>query len=147
MVSITQAPIDVGRIISKLETAESGAIDLFIGRVRNHSHGHRVQRLEYSAYIPMAEKLLTQIEQEIRGKWRVHNIAIVHRVGMLEIGDIAVVTAVSSAHRDEAFAACRYAIDRTKCIVPIWKKEFGESGETWNEGTITSRQHSEIQNP
>jgi molybdopterin synthase catalytic subunit len=134
MVSVTHTTIDVSRVLDGMATPESGAIDLFIGTVRNHSGGRRTQRLEYTAYIPMAEKLLAQIEQEIRQKWDVHNVVIVHRVGMLEIGDVAVVTAVSSAHREEAFAACRYAIDRTKSIVPIWKKEFSEDGEVWVEG-------------
>lgn len=134
MVSITQTRIDVGRILAEIQTAESGAIDVFIGTVRNHSAGRRIQRLEYTAYVPMAEKLLAQIEQEIRQKWDVHNVVIAHRVGKLEIGDVAVITAVSSAHREEAFAACWYAIDRTKSIVPIWKKEFSEGGEVWVEG-------------
>ena len=134
MVSITHSTIDVSRVLDRLATPESGAIDLFIGTVRNHSAGRRTQRLEYTAYVPMAEKLLAQIEQEIRQQWDVHNVVIVHRVGVLEIGEVAVVTAVSSAHREEAFAACRYAIDRTKSIVPIWKKEFSEDGEVWVAG-------------
>lgn len=138
MVSIAQAPIDVVKILAEIQTAESGAIDVFIGTVRNHSAGRRVRRLEYTAYVPMAEKMLAQIEREIRQKWDVQNVVIVHRVGKLEIGDVAVVTAVSSAHREEAFAACRFAIDRTKSMVPIWKKEFSEDGEVWVEGQSPS---------
>ena len=146
MVSITRTPIEVGRILAEIQTAESGAIDLFIGTVRNHSAGRRIQRLEYTAYVPMAEKMLVEIEQEIRQKWDIHSVIIVHRVGMLEIGDIAVVTAVSSDHREEAFAACRYAIDRTKSVVPIWKKEFDEDGGTWVDGSFPVHHISEIRN-
>ena len=135
MVSITDQPIAVQRILDELRSPEVGAVDLFIGTVRDHSAGKAVQRLEYTAYVPMAEKMLAQIEQEIRQQWRVNNVVIVHRIGMLNVGDVAFVTAVSAVHRDEAFAACRYAIDRTKSIVPIWKKEYSEDGESWVEGT------------
>jgi molybdopterin synthase catalytic subunit len=82
----------------------------------------------------MAEKLMAEIEKEIRGKWIVEGVALVHRIGMLKIGDVAVVTAVSAAHRNEAFEACRHAIDRVKAIVPIWKKEHFEEGLVWVVG-------------
>lgn len=134
MVSITPTPIDVPPILASVQTPQSGAIDCFIGTVRNHAHGKRVKALEYSAYIEMGEKLMHQIEEEMRARWMVHNIALVHRVGFLEVGDVAVVTAVSSSHRAEAFEACRYAIDRIKADVPIWKKEFFEEGQSWVVG-------------
>lgn len=134
MVLITSQPIDATKILQSLHTPRSGAIDCFIGTVRNHAHGRRVKALEYSAYIEMGEKLMLQIEDEMRGKWILHNVALVHRVGILQVGDIAVVTAVSSSHRKEAFEACRYAIDRIKADVPIWKKEFFEEGQAWVVG-------------
>lgn len=134
MVAITQSPIDVEQIIRVTSTPRSGGTDVFIGTVRNHSQGKRVRTLEYSAYVPMAEKLMAEIEQEIRGKWIVDAVALVHRIGMLNVGDVAVVTAVSAPHRKEAFEACRYAIDAIKSVVPIWKRELFEEGLAWVVG-------------
>jgi molybdopterin synthase catalytic subunit len=134
VIAISRTPIDVERIISTISTPRSGGIDIFVGTVRNHSEGKRVRQLEYTAYVPMAEKQMTAIEKEIRGKWIIEEVALVHRIGMLKIGDVAVVTAVSAAHRAEAFEACRYAIDRVKAIVPIWKKEHSEEGLAWAVG-------------
>jgi molybdopterin synthase catalytic subunit len=110
-----------------------GALVDFFGIVRDHARGRKVVGLEYHAYKPMAEKKLRQIGDEISEKWGIDAVAIVHRVGKLEIGDTAVVISVASPHRAEAFAACKYAIDRIKQIVPIWKKEFGEDGAEWVE--------------
>jgi len=134
MVAINQTPIDIEQIINAVSTPRSGGIDIFVGTVRNHSEGKRVRQLEYTAYVPMAGKLMAEIEKEIRGKWMVEGVALVHRIGMLKIGDVAVVTAVSAVHRAEAFEACRYAIDRVKAIVPIWKKEHFEEGLAWVVG-------------
>jgi molybdopterin synthase catalytic subunit len=134
MVSISTSTINVPAIIAAVATPQSGAMDIFIGTVRNNSGARKISRLEYSAYVPMAEKLMTAIELDLRSKWSVHEVIMVHRVGMLEVGDVAVVTAVSSAHRKEAFEACRFAIDQIKSIVPIWKKEFADDGEMWVEG-------------
>ena len=143
MSAIVLTPIAVEQIIEQISTPRSGGIDVFIGTVRNQSQGKQVRQLEYSAYIPMAEKLMTEIEHEIKGMWNVHDVALVHRIGMLQVGDIAVVTAVSASHRNEAFEACRYAIDRVKSVVPIWKKEYFEEGLAWVVGhhdvDITSR--------
>ena len=141
MVSITDNPIDVQSVLEGLRTPQAGAIDVFIGTVRNHSAGRTVHRLEYTAYVPMAERMLARIENETRDRWSVYNVVIIHRIGLLNLGDVAVVTAISSAHRDEAFAACRYAIDRTKSIVPIWKKEYCDDGEMWvEESTMNNEQ-------
>jgi molybdopterin synthase catalytic subunit len=134
MVSITQHPIEVPPILASVHTRHSGAIDCFIGTVRNHSQGKRVKAMEYTSYIEMGEKLMRQIEEEMQRKWTLHNVVLIHRVGMLQVGDVAVVTAVSSSHRAEAFEACRYAIDRIKADVPIWKKEFFEEGHAWVVG-------------
>jgi len=141
--AIVEVPIQVDEIIKDISTPRSGGIDVFIGTVRNHSQGKRVRQLEYTAYVPMAEKLMAEIEDEIKGRWIVHKVALVHRIGLLQVGDIAVVTAVSAPHRKEAFEACRYAIDRVKSVVPIWKKEYFEEGLAWVVGQhdvdITSR--------
>ena len=134
MVQIVTTSIDVQKIIDGISSPRAGGIDVFIGTVRSHSQGKRVRELEYSAYVPMAEKLMAEIEHEIRRTWIVDAVALVHRIGMLKIGDVAVVTAVSAPHRNEAFEACRYAIDRVKAIVPIWKKEYFEEGLAWVVG-------------
>ncbi len=115
----------------KVQSPLSGGIDLFVGTVRNHSNGVTIDRLEYTAYVPMAEREMAKIENEIRSRWPVQNVVLLHRIGRLWIGDIAVVTAVSSAHRREAFEACRFAIDAVKQSVPIWKKEFTATGAMW----------------
>lgn len=128
MVAVTSNPINVTQLYEDVCTPESGGIDIFVGTVRNHSNGSSVQSIEYTAYLPMAEKQMTLIEQEIRKQWDVHEVVLVHRIGVLEVGDVAVVTAVSATHRKEAFEACRYAIDRIKSIVPIWKKEITRDG-------------------
>jgi len=124
MVLVTSAAIDLGGILERVRTPASGGIDVFVGTVRNDSDGKRVVGLDYSAYVPMAEQLMREIEAEIRSRWPVHDVVLVHRVGSLNVGDIAVVTAVSSVHRREAFEACRHAIERIKADVPIWKKEL-----------------------
>lgn len=142
MTAISDKPIVLDTILNEITTPESGGINIFIGTVRNHSAGKGVVRLEYSAYVPMAEKLMNGIEKEMRKKWNLHNVVLVHRIGRLEIGDIAVVTVVSSAHRNEAFVACRYAIDRIKEVVPIWKKEFFLDGAIWVAGTRDSSAQS-----
>ncbi|MEK9137040.1 MAG: molybdenum cofactor biosynthesis protein MoaE [Bacteroidota bacterium] len=143
MVTVTATPIDVQRVIHDISTPHSGGIDVFIGVVRNHSQGKRVRQLEYTAYMPMAEKLMAEIEQEIRKKWVVDGVALVHRIGMLQVGDIAVVAAISALHRHEAFEACRYAIDRVKAVVPIWKKEHFEEGLAW----VVGQHEVDVSNP
>jgi MoaE-MoaD fusion protein len=109
----------------------TGAIATFIGTVRNHGRGRQVTHLEYEAYAPAAELTLEQIGEEIRERWDVDRVAIFHRIGSLGIGEASVVISVASAHRDAAFEACRYAIERIKVIVPIWKKEHYADGAAW----------------
>src|SRR5215218_2820827 len=109
----------------------AGAIATFIGTVRDHGRGQAVTHLEYEAYAPAAELTMAQIGDEIRERWGIDQIAIVHRVGSLAVGEASVVISVASAHRDAAFEACRYAIQRIKEIVPIWKKEHYGDGATW----------------
>lgn len=133
MVEITNKTINVQQVIRKAQSPEAGGICVFIGTVRNHSRGREIVALEYEAYEEMAAKTINEIRDEIRLKWDVRKIAISHRVGHLKVGDIAVVIAISAAHRKESFAACQYAIDRLKETVPIWKKEISVDGESWIE--------------
>ena len=109
----------------------AGAIATFIGTVRDHGRGRAVTHLEYEAYAPAAELTMAQIGDEIRDRWGIDHVAIVHRVGSLAVGEASVVISVASAHRDAAFDACRYAIERIKEIVPIWKKEHYADGAAW----------------
>ena len=109
----------------------AGAIATFTGTVRDHGRGRAVTHLEYEAYAPAAELTMSQIGEEIQERWGIDRIAMVHRVGSLAVGEASVVISVASAHRDAAFEACRYAIERIKEIVPIWKKEHYEGGEIW----------------
>ncbi|WP_407271305.1 molybdenum cofactor biosynthesis protein MoaE [Radiobacillus sp. PE A8.2] len=131
MYEVIDQPIIVDDVIKKVERREAGAITTFIGTVREWTHGKRTVYLEYQAYVPMAVKMLAQIGDEITEKWPTAQTAITHRIGRLDISDIAVVIAVSSPHRKAAYEANEYAIERIKQIVPIWKKEHWEDGETW----------------
>lgn len=128
---IVDTPIQVDQVIKKVESRKAGAITTFIGVVREWTKGKRTLYLEYDAYIPMAEKMLANIGDEIQTKWPNTIVAISHRVGRLDISDIAVVIAVSSPHRKAAYEANEYAIERIKQMVPIWKKEHWENGEAW----------------
>ncbi|MDC3413703.1 molybdenum cofactor biosynthesis protein MoaE [Aquibacillus sp. 3ASR75-11] len=128
---ITKNTISIESVVEKVVRPKAGAIDTFIGTVREFTKGKRTLFLEYQAYVPMAEKKLTQIGTEIKQQWPDAKTAIVHRIGHLDITDIAVVIAVSTPHRADAFEACRYAIERIKEIVPIWKKEHWEDGTMW----------------
>ncbi|HEX6593639.1 MAG TPA: molybdenum cofactor biosynthesis protein MoaE [Bacillota bacterium] len=128
---ITHQPIEVNDVIQKVVRREAGAISTFIGAVREFTDGKRTLYLQYQAYESMAEKKLAQIGAEIEAQWECAHTAIAHRIGTLAISDIAVAIAVSTPHRTEAFQASRYAIDRIKEIVPIWKKEYWEDGSMW----------------
>src|SRR3954465_552279 len=114
-------------LLARVESPERGAVASFFGIVRNHQEGREVLRLEYSAYEPMVEAECARIVSEAHERWDVA-VALVHRVGELEIGDTAVAIAAASAHRDEAFLACRYVIEEVKRRVPIWKREFFADG-------------------
>jgi molybdopterin synthase catalytic subunit len=128
---ITTEPISIEEVVNKVIRPEAGAISTFIGTVREITNGKRTLFLQYEAYVSMAEKKLAQIGEEIVEKWPDAKVAITHRIGKLDISDIAVVIAVSTPHRKDAFEASRYAIERIKQIVPIWKKEHWENGEEW----------------
>ncbi len=128
---LSDSPLDVLTCIHSVTSPQSGGIDVFIGTVRNATKGKTVLHLEFEAYAPMAIREMEKIAAKAKEKWPVHTIAIHHRTGKLDIGDIAVIIAVSAAHRDAAFQACRFAIDTLKETVPIWKKEVFEDGEVW----------------
>ena len=126
--------LDAARAVSAVSRSQDGGVTTFLGIVRDHNAGRRVLWLEYEAYIPLALKSFAQIEQEAAERWPAARLAIHHRTGRVEIGEASVVIAAASPHRAEAFAACRYAIERLKQIAPIWKHEFFEGGESWIEG-------------
>lgn len=130
---ITTAPISVDAVSRRVSSPAAGAVVSFAGIVRGTNAGRRVRYLEYEAYPEMAEPMLAQIAEEIKARWPVEKAAIVHRVGRMEIGETSVVIAIASGHRQGVFEASRYAIDRVKEIVPIWKKEYFEGGEVWIE--------------
>lgn len=128
---ITTDPIRPEDLVKKVERREAGAITTFTGTVREWTNGKRTIYLAYEAYIPMAVKMLERIGEEVQTKWPGTKIAITHRIGSLEISDIAVAIVVSAPHRKETYQANEYAIERIKQIVPIWKKEHWEDGEAW----------------
>ena len=124
---LTRSPILLTTLIADVESPDRGGIATFLGTVRDHHHGREVRSLSYSAYDSMAESVCGDIVTEATERWPVR-VALQHRLGDLDIGDVAVAIAVSGGHRDEAFAACRYVIEELKRRVPIWKKETYEDG-------------------
>jgi MoaE-MoaD fusion protein len=133
---LVREPIQPRTVVEGLKAPEDGAMVVFDGFVRNNFKGRQTLYLEYEAYEPMAYAKIREIGAEIRAKFSIRRIAIIHRLGRLEIGESSVLIAVSSAHRAAAFDACRYAIDTLKRTVPIWKKEFFAGGAVWAEGEI-----------
>jgi len=131
---LTRAPIPTAELVRQQKAAEDGAVVVFEGIVRNHSRGRKTLYLEYEAYEPMATRKMQEIGAEARRQFEIDHLGIMHRLGRLEIGDTSVAIIVTSAHRRAAFAACQFAIDRLKEIVPIWKKEYFEDGAVWAEG-------------
>lgn len=129
--AITKDKIEIQPLIDYVTHPNAGAISTFIGTVREITKGKKTLYLEYQAYEEMAEKKLRQIGDEITARYPEAIVAIIHRVGHLDISDIAVAIAVSTPHRDAAFEMSRYAIERIKEIVPIWKKENWEDGQSW----------------
>ena len=131
MIKIVREQIAIEEVLQSVQDPSAGGIDMFIGTTRNHSGGKEVLSLEYQAYEPMALKMMNEIGEESQRRWHLKKISLVHRVGVVAIGEASVVIAVSSAHRREAFEACRFAIDKLKQDVPIWKKEVFADGEVW----------------
>lgn len=133
---LVREPIRSTEIVEKLKAPEDGAIVMFDGFVRNSFKGRKTLCLEYEAYEPMAVAKMQEIGAQIRSQFQIHRLAIVHRLGRLEIGETSVLIVVSSPHRAAAFDACRFAIDALKRSVPIWKKEFVAGGAAWAEGAV-----------
>ena len=130
-IEISDKPLNIQYCIDWVMTPQSGGIDVFIGTVRDATKGKTVVRLEFEAYEPMALKEMHKIGKQAFEKWPVQKLLIHHRTGVLEIGEVPIIIAVSCAHRDAAFEACRYVIDTLKQTVPIWKKEIFGDGEVW----------------
>ena len=138
LTAITTAPLDTEALVRALDTTGIGAVTTFIGLVRDHNLGRRVLHLEYEAYEALALRGLELIVAEAAGQWPTVRMGIHHRIGRMEIGEASVAIAAASPHRADAFAASRYAIERIKQIVPIWKHEFFEGGEVWIEGATAN---------
>jgi len=130
-IKIIDEPLNLSECVEKVMSPQAGGIDLFIGTVRDHTKGKKVVRLEFEAYEKMALSEMQKIADEMMKRWPLHKILIHHRVGVLQIGEVPVIIAVSASHRAAAFDACRFAIDTLKETVPIWKKEIFEDGEEW----------------
>lgn len=131
MIHITSEPLNPEDITNTVRKNSNGAVLTFLGITRNFSEGRNVLYLEYEAYQPMAQNMLLQIKSEVNAHWNIEDMAIAHRIGHLDVGDISLIVAIGSQHRKEALEASEYAIDRIKQIVPIWKKEVFEGGEEW----------------
>jgi molybdopterin synthase catalytic subunit len=130
MIQLTRDPIDYHQMTEQVRRDHCGAVVTFLGTVRDLTGERVTVALDYEAYPEMAEKKMAAIEADTRSRWPVGGIALVHRLGRLEVGDVSVAVAVSCPHRGEAFEACRHAIDRLKELVPIWKKENWSDGST-----------------
>ncbi|MGB2901430.1 MAG: molybdenum cofactor biosynthesis protein MoaE [Candidatus Acidiferrum sp.] len=133
---LVRDPIDMPGLVRQVRAPEDGAIVTFDGFVRNQSHNRPTLYLDYEAYESMALAKMHEIAARLHEKFAIHSVAIVHRLGRLEIGETSVFIAVSSAHRAAAFDACRFAIDTLKRTVPIWKKEYFEDGAVWADGEL-----------
>jgi len=131
MIKITEKPIDVQKVIGTVSSLGAGAVNVFIGTVRNSANGKNVVWLEYEAYEAMAVAEIRKIIDEASHRWPLLGYAVSHRIGTLKPGEVSVVVAVSAPHRSESFEACQYIIDTLKEKVPIWKKEVFEDGEEW----------------
>ena len=133
---IVQDILDARKLTQVVASAKDGAVVTFAGIVRGNNRGKKVLFLEYEAYPEMAIKMMRRIGDEIQKTWGLTSVAMQHRVGRLNVGETSILIVVSAPHRDDAFAACQYAINRFKRIVPIWKKEIFEDGELWVEGPV-----------
>jgi molybdopterin synthase catalytic subunit len=145
LVAITSAPLDLQALIAEMAIGADGdgAITSFTGLVRDHNQGRRVSFLEYEAYEPLAVRALNRIVDEARRIWPRARLGIHHRIGRLEIAEPSIIIVAASPHRADAFAVCRYAIERVKQIVPIWKHEHFEGGDVWLEGATADPDNDE----
>ncbi|MBE9664815.1 molybdenum cofactor biosynthesis protein MoaE [Mucilaginibacter boryungensis] len=134
-IHLSNEPLNIQSCIDWVMAPDCGGIDVFIGTVRNATKGKRVLRLEFEAYEKMALSEMQKLADKALQQWPIQRIALHHRTGVLEVGEVPVVIAVAAAHRDAAFEACRFIIDTLKQTVPIWKKEIFEDGEVWVSAT------------
>ncbi|MFQ5352661.1 MAG: molybdenum cofactor biosynthesis protein MoaE [Candidatus Binatia bacterium] len=142
MFVISDKPISLDAVVAAVASSQAGAITVFAGTTRDNSRGRRVLRLEYEAYGEMATVEFEKIGAEIKERWNITDVAIVHRTGTVEIGESSVVIAVSAPHRRDSIEACHFAIDRLKTVAPIWKKEYFEGGEVW-VGSLADCEHGD----
>lgn len=134
-VSLPTKPIDVGKCFDKVSSEQNGCVDLFVGTVRADNRGQEVKHLIFEAYQKMALSELQKLATDIKQKWPVNHVLIHHRLGKVNVTDVAVVIAISASHRNDSIDATRYAINTLKSTVPIWKKEVYQHGETWLSAT------------
>ena len=134
MIKVTNQPISTEAVVSEVKTRGSGCVATYVGLIRDYSRGKQVQSVAYEDVSGKAEKRLQEIADEIKRQWSVDNVAICHRVGRLNVGDINLVVAIAAAHRTEGFAACQYAIDQFKHKLPTKKKETYQDDSVWVEG-------------
>jgi molybdopterin synthase catalytic subunit len=139
---MTRRRIDPTRALRQVLDEGAGGTVLFVGTIRRKGDKGRVDSLEYQAYSEMAERRMKKIEAEVRSKWPVKKVTMMHREGRLRVGEVSVVVAVSSEHRAEAFEACRYAIDRIKKTLPLWKREHAGRRGRWVEGVPIEKQRN-----
>jgi molybdopterin synthase catalytic subunit len=134
--AVVRTPLELNALVTAVNdgTGGQGAVVTFLGLVRNHNLGRRVHYLEYEAFEPLAVNAFGRIADEVRERWTGASLALHHRIGRLEIGEASVAIAAAAPHRRDAYAACRYAIERVKQIAPIWKREFFDGGDVWIEG-------------
>jgi len=140
LLGIGPEPLDLSRLVaalgSEVDAGRDGAVVTFLGLVRNHNAGRSVRYLEYETYAPLAVRAFERIASETHDCWPSAMLAIHHRIGRLGIGEASIAIAARSPHRSDAYAACRYAIERVKQIAPIWKREFFDGGDVWVEGAV-----------
>ncbi len=129
--TLSEQRLDPAEVSARVEGPDAGGVVVFVGAVRDHARGHQIRFLEYEAYPAMAEREMQRIADEAEARWSGVRVAMAHRVGHLEIGELAVVVAAAAPHRAEAFEACRFGIDTLKERVPIWKKEVATDGAYW----------------
>lgn len=131
MARVTRSRLDPADALAEARRDGDGGLTLFVGVVRDHAGGRRVTAMEYEAYEPMAEKEMERIEADLSARFPAVRLVMRHRIGRLDVGEVAVVVAASAPHREEAFAACRAGIEEIKARVPVWKREWGPDGSVW----------------
>lgn len=146
MLRITEEPIDLGDLVARVGDPAAGAITTFLGTTRETNRGRRVLKLEYEAYAEMAVSEFVKIAAEAASRWELTRVAIVHRVGVVPLGEASVGIAVSAPHRRESIEACHFCIDSLKLVAPIWKKEHFEGGEVWI-GSLADCDHGDEGGP